>query len=137
MAVALTSIDTSLPNRTFEMLFFRHFRPALNLNTKRINTKNCQVSIYTQMAIQIILAIKFIQSTISIHKKDPSNDESSLWSGRRGSNSRHPPWQGGILPLNYPRLFNSLNHHTCKKNFCKYFFCLSRNSILLCLYDQK
>ena len=83
------------------------------------------------------LAIKFIQSTISIHKKDPSNDESSLWSGRRGSNSRHPPWQGGILPLNYPRLFNSLNYHTCKKNFCKYFFCLYQNSILLCLYDQK
>ena len=27
-----------------------------------------------------------------------------LISGRRGSNSRHPPWQGGILPLNYPRL---------------------------------
>ena len=30
---------------------------------------------------------------------------SSLISGRRGSNSRHPPWQGGILPLNYPRLY--------------------------------
>ena len=30
--------------------------------------------------------------------------DSFLWSGRRGSNSRHPPWQGGILPLNYPRL---------------------------------
>ena len=27
-------------------------------------------------------------------------------SGRRGSNSRHLPWQGSILPLNYPR--NSL-----------------------------
>lgn len=27
-----------------------------------------------------------------------------LISGRRGSNSRHPPWQGGILPLNYPRI---------------------------------
>ena len=25
------------------------------------------------------------------------------WSGRRGSNSRPPPWQGGILPLNYFR----------------------------------
>ena len=25
------------------------------------------------------------------------------WSGRRDSNSRHPPWQGGILPLNYFR----------------------------------
>ena len=21
-----------------------------------------------------------------------------IWSGRRGSNSRHPPWQGGTLP---------------------------------------
>ena len=26
-----------------------------------------------------------------------------VWSGRRGSNSRPPPWQGGILPLNYFR----------------------------------
>jgi hypothetical protein len=25
------------------------------------------------------------------------------WSGRRGSNSRHPPWQGGALPLSYAR----------------------------------
>jgi hypothetical protein len=25
------------------------------------------------------------------------------WSGRRDSNSRPPPWQGGILPLNYFR----------------------------------
>ena len=26
-----------------------------------------------------------------------------FWSGRRGSNSRPPPWQGGVLPLNYFR----------------------------------
>ncbi len=26
------------------------------------------------------------------------------WSGRRGSNSRPPPWQGGVLPLNYFRI---------------------------------
>jgi hypothetical protein len=26
-----------------------------------------------------------------------------LWSGRRDSNSRLPPWQGGVLPLNYFR----------------------------------
>ncbi len=25
------------------------------------------------------------------------------WSGRRDSNSRLPPWQGGVLPLNYFR----------------------------------
>src|SRR5690606_17799255 len=25
------------------------------------------------------------------------------WSGRRGSNSRPPPWQGGALPLSYFR----------------------------------
>ena len=36
---------------------------------------------------------------------------SSLISGRRGSNSRHPPWQGGILPLNYPRLFRVLSYY--------------------------
>ena len=28
-----------------------------------------------------------------------------LWSGKRGSNSRPPPWQGGALPLSYFRTF--------------------------------
>ena len=51
------------------------------------------------------LAKKQIQPTISVHKKDPSNDESSLWSGRRGSNSRHPPWQHDCSHcLNQPKL---------------------------------
>src|SRR5690606_29787197 len=27
----------------------------------------------------------------------------NFWSGRRGSNPRPPPWQGGVLPLNYFR----------------------------------
>ena len=31
-----------------------------------------------------------------------------VWSGRRGSNSRPPPWQGGVLPLNYFRLYIEL-----------------------------
>ena len=26
------------------------------------------------------------------------------WSGRRDSNSRPPPWQGGALPLSYSRI---------------------------------
>ena len=26
-----------------------------------------------------------------------------VWSGRRDSDSRHPPWQGGTLPLSYYR----------------------------------
>ncbi len=34
----------------------------------------------------------------------PLRPENSIWSGRRGSNSRPPPWQGGILPLNYFRV---------------------------------
>ena len=25
------------------------------------------------------------------------------WSGKRDLNSRHPPWQGGALPLSYSR----------------------------------
>lgn len=29
-------------------------------------------------------------------------------SGRRGSNSRPPPWQGDVLPLNYFRLFEKV-----------------------------
>ena len=28
-----------------------------------------------------------------------------ILSGRRGSNPRPPPWQGGVLPLNYFRIF--------------------------------
>lgn len=27
----------------------------------------------------------------------------SIWSGKRGSNPRPPPWQGGALPLSYSR----------------------------------
>ncbi len=30
----------------------------------------------------------------------------AFWSGRRDSNLRSPPWQGGILLLNYFRSFN-------------------------------
>ena len=30
------------------------------------------------------------------------------WSGRRDSNPRPPPWQGGVLPLNYFRILNIL-----------------------------
>src|SRR5688500_17183650 len=33
------------------------------------------------------------------------------WSGRRGSNSRPPPWQGGALPLSY---FRRLRHEYSK-----------------------
>ena len=29
---------------------------------------------------------------------------SLTWSGRRDSDSRHPPWQGGTLPLSYYRI---------------------------------
>ena len=29
------------------------------------------------------------------------------WSGRRDSNPRPPPWQGGVLPLNYFRNLNN------------------------------
>ena len=27
-----------------------------------------------------------------------------VWSGRRDSDPRHPPWQGGTLPLSYYRI---------------------------------
>ena len=47
---------------------------------------------------------KFVR--IILHTiKDKSLKLLSFISGRRGSNSRHPPWQGGILPLNYPRMW--------------------------------
>ena len=35
-------------------------------------------------------------STIELHPH-------IIWSGRRDLNSRHPPWQGGTLPLSYSR----------------------------------
>ena len=38
------------------------------------------------------------------------------WSGRRGSNSRPPPWQGGVLPLNYFRpLYYSIVFYWCRR----------------------
>jgi hypothetical protein len=27
-----------------------------------------------------------------------------FWSGRPGSNRRHPAWEAGVLPLNYSRI---------------------------------
>ena len=34
-----------------------------------------------------------------------------MWSGRRDSNSRHPPWQGGTLPLSYYRTLGALGRN--------------------------
>ena len=34
-----------------------------------------------------------------------------VWSGRRDSNSRHPPWQGGTLPLSYYRTPGALGRN--------------------------
>ena len=31
----------------------------------------------------------------------------NFWSGRRDSDPRHPPWQGGTLPLSYYRKFGA------------------------------
>ena len=38
------------------------------------------------------------------------------WSGRRDSDSRHPPWQGGTLPLSYYRRISGAKGHTPKTN---------------------
>ena len=34
-----------------------------------------------------------------------------VWSGRRDSDSRHPPWQGGTLPLSYYRTHGALGRN--------------------------
>ncbi len=34
-----------------------------------------------------------------------------IWSGRRDSNPRHPPWQGGTLPLSYARIKQTTFRH--------------------------
>ncbi len=45
------------------------------------------------------------------------------WSGKRGSNSRPPPWQGGALPLSYFRILTvlSINGYYSNKRqvFCQ------------------
>src|SRR5512143_2103282 len=36
-------------------------------------------------------------------RRRPATEPERRWSGKRGSNPRHPPWQGGALPLSYSR----------------------------------
>ena len=50
MSYLLTKIDTFLPNRTFEMLIFRHFRPERDAYNERALTEISDLSINTQMA---------------------------------------------------------------------------------------
>src|SRR5438874_2942103 len=41
------------------------------------------------------------------------------WSGRPGSNRRHPAWEAGVLPLNYSRSdSNDFSSHTQGRNTC-------------------
>ncbi len=35
----------------------------------------------------------------------------NVWSGRRDSDPRHPPWQGGTLPLSYYRTHGALGRN--------------------------
>ena len=57
------------------------------------------------LTISALLRVRASHSTLrKIHKKkEPIWFPSNKWSERRGSNSRHLPWQGSILPLNYSR----------------------------------
>lgn len=75
-------------------------------------------------------SLRRVLACVSVHKKDPSDDESFLWSGRRGSNSRHLPWQGSILPLNYPRLFSFTYSSYMQKNFLQVLFIFALNLII-------
>jgi hypothetical protein len=36
-------------------------------------------------------------------KREKESAMQNEWSGRRGSNPRHPAWEAGVLPLNYSR----------------------------------
>ena len=47
----------------------------------------------------------------------------SFWSGRRGSNSLPPPWQGGALPDELLPQQQTLLYQ--KKAVCQLFFCIS------------
>ena len=41
----------------------------------------------------------------------PLGHGAEIWSGRRDSDSRHPPWQGGTLPLSYYRISGALGRN--------------------------
>ena len=41
---------------------------------------------------------------VPARKKTAALEGGGIWSGRWGSNPRPPPWQGGVLPLNYSRV---------------------------------
>ena len=45
----------------------------------------------------------------------------AFWSGRRDSDPRLPPWQGGILPLNHSRKYPVLKHSTVLTPFFEVF----------------
>jgi hypothetical protein len=47
------------------------------------------------------------QKAVDLLRRPPS-----FWSGKRGSNPRPPPWQGGALPLSYSRI--RTNDYTIK-----------------------
>ncbi len=42
-------------------------------------------------------------STKTRSSRARSCESAKVWSGKRESNPRHPPWQGGALPLSYSR----------------------------------
>ena len=54
------------------------------------------------------------------------------WSGRRDSDPRHPPWQGGTLPLSYYRTHGALgrNRTTDTQIFSLLLYRLSYQGIL-------
>ena len=43
------------------------------------------------------------------------------WSGKRDSNSRPPPWQGGALPLSYFRISQQKQFYTVNDILSRYF----------------
>ena len=54
-------------------------------------------------------------STIELHPPVKverfASTKPEKWSGRRDSDSRHPPWQGGTLPLSYYRINGALGRN--------------------------
>ena len=67
--------------------------------------------------------------------------QKGIWSGKRGSNSRPPPWQGGALPLSYFRMslaflindeiyFNT-SLDVCQHLFFRFFQIISHFSVYL------
>ena len=101
------------------MLYQAELLPVINGAPDRSRTHNLLIRSQTLYPIELrahiingaedrnrtgtVVTYRRILSPVRLPVPPPRH----FWSGRRDSNPRPPPWQGGVLPLNYFRIKNS------------------------------